>query len=242
MCAMYILYIEKQLLSCWKGERKERLKTTFVVEHKVMSILSKNSFLQKNMDILRIIILILIISNIVWFFNTYNMLVRKRNLALNAKSGIDAFLQERLDSISAQLSELERLFCHEKEVLENVTALRSGIERVKVSGNENERYQMLRDAEDMGFFLKEAYPTIMAGKQSSELAQNVSQIEMRLNASRRNYNASATLYNNAIAMVPVNLVAKLFRFSPMDLYASDAEAKTRPIAPYEEKIWKKWKA
>ena len=73
-----------------------------------------------------IIAIIILVVVAMWVISTYNNLVQLRNKVKNAFAQIDAQLQRRFDLIPNLVETVKGYAGHEKEVLENATASRSG--------------------------------------------------------------------------------------------------------------------
>ena len=59
----------------------------------------------------------------------------------------------------------------------------------------------------------EAYPDLKANQNFLQLQEELSDIENKLAASRRFFNAATTEYNNAVESFPSNLIARNFGFN-----------------------------
>ena len=66
--------------------------------------------------------------------SVYNSLVGKRNQVSNIRSGVDTQLKKRFDLIPNLVATVKQYITHERELLENISALRSGIQ--KAAGDE----------------------------------------------------------------------------------------------------------
>ena len=66
--------------------------------------------------------------------SVYNSLVGKRNQVSNIRSGVDTQLKRRFDLIPNLVATVKQYITHERELLENISALRSGIQ--KAAGDE----------------------------------------------------------------------------------------------------------
>lgn len=64
----------------------------------------------------------------------------------------------------------------------------------------------------------ENYPDLKASEQYLLLQKKLSKIESQLQAARRLYNIAVTTYNTKISVVPINIIAKIFKFKEAKLF------------------------
>lgn len=151
----------------------------------------------------------------------YNVLVRRRNGVDNAFAGIDAQLMMRYDLIPNLVAVVRQYASHESETLRRVTELRMQAQRDGLG--DNERVQLdNRIGQAMGgiLALAENYPALKAAEGFRQLQRALNEVEERIAASRRAFNAAATDYNNAVELFPLNLVASAFGFRRRTLFVA----------------------
>lgn len=155
----------------------------------------------------------------------YNSLIYKRNQAAKAFASIDTYLKKRYDLIPNLVSAVKAYAAHERETLEQVTALRRQyVEADRAQGNgrtedakvaiENE----VTDALPRLMARVEAYPEIKANEHFLRLQHTLADVEAHIAAARRFYNSAVTEYNNALEMFPTNLIAGSLGFRPRRLF------------------------
>jgi len=195
---------------------------------------------------------ILVVAVLVIFL--FNSLVSKRNRVEQALSGIDTFLQKRLDLMSNLFMEAERALDHESETYVAISIERTGFNQIKQAyeSTKTSSAGVMKADVAMGHFLNgaratfERYPELKALQtMETVIAQNIS-IENELNASRRQYNSNVTLFKNAIQSFPNNMLCGIFGFkNTYDLYKADdvAKANVKPVYNdyYTEKYQQKTK-
>lgn len=159
--------------------------------------------------------IIIVVIFLLYCFAKYNTLVRLKNKVKQAKSSIDIYLNQRFDLIPNLVECVKGYTKHEKEILENITKMRTEY----MKGNKN-----LKDAEKINNGLNEiiavaeAYPDLKASEQFLNLQRNLSKMESQLQAARRIYNNEVTNYNTKITTVPNNVFAKCFGFGEEELF------------------------
>jgi len=152
---------------------------------------------------------------IIFILVKYNKLVKLRNEVKKSESGIDIYLNQRFDLIPNLVECVKGYTKHEKDVLENITKMRS--EYMKNS-------KSIKKAEELNNSLNgilaiaENYPELKASEQFLNLQKNLEKIESQLQAARRIYNNDVTEYNTKIETIPTNLVAGMFSFKKADLF------------------------
>src|SRR6476620_988765 len=112
----------------------------------------------------------------------YNGLVRARQIAEEAWSGIDVQLKRRADLIPNLIETVKGYASHEKSTLEEVVALRNKAQAVP-AGDVAARGQtegLLGAALGRVLALAEAYPDLKANKNFSELQSSLETIESEI--------------------------------------------------------------
>lgn len=173
-------------------------------------------------------ILVIFIGIIAFGVVTYNDLVRLRNSVNNSMAQIDTQLQRRFDLIPNLVETVKGFATHEKELLENVTASRSGYLNAGSSQERLAMNQQLTSSLRALFMAAENYPEIKANANFMRLQDELSETEDKVAYARQFYNDAVTIYNNKLQMFPGNLVAGMLGFREESLFASDEEAKEAP--------------
>lgn len=159
---------------------------------------------------------------------TYNDLVRLKNKVKNSFAQIDTQLQRRFDLIPNLVETVKGFAAHEKELLENVTASRSGYMNATSNGEKLAMNRQLTTGLASLFAVAEKYPDLKANTNFLRLQDELSETEDKVAYSRQFYNDAVTIYNNKIQMFPSNLVAGIFGFKEEELFNTDDEAKEAP--------------
>ncbi|PDT12806.1 MULTISPECIES: LemA family protein [unclassified Rhizobium] len=156
----------------------------------------------------------------------YNGLVRSRQMAQEAWSGIDVQLKRRADLIPNLIETVKGYAAHEKSTLEEVVALRNKAQAVP-SGDVAGRAQvegLLGQALGRVIALAEAYPDLKANQNFAELQDSLETMEGELQMSRRYYNGAARDLNVKVESFPSNLVAGQFGFAKREYFEITNEA------------------
>lgn len=170
---------------------------------------------------LGIVVLILIYLVIV-----YNGLVRARQVAQEAWSGIDVQLKRRADLIPNLIETVRGYATHEKSTFEEVVELRNKAQAVPAGdvAGRSQAEGLLGQALGRVMALAEAYPDLKANQNFSELQASLETMENELQMARRYYNGAARDLNVKVETFPNNLVAGPFGFSKRDYFEITNEA------------------
>lgn len=166
------------------------------------------------------IVLAIAAGAIVYAIIVFNRLVRTRQMANEAWSGIDVQLKRRSDLVPNLVDAVKGYAAHERAVLEDVTALRSAARAVP-AGDVAGRAQAegaLSAAIGKLFVLAENYPDLKASNNFLELQQQLGDLENELQMARRYYNGAVRNLNVLVQSFPSNLIAGLFGFSQREFF------------------------
>jgi LemA protein len=150
----------------------------------------------------------------------YNGLVRARQMAEEAWSGIDVQLKRRADLIPNLIETVKGYASHEKTTLEEVVKLRNQAQAVP-TGDVAGRAQaegLLGAALGRVMALAEAYPDLKANENFRELQSSLETMESEIQMARRYYNGAARDLNVKVESFPSNLVAGQFGFQKRDYF------------------------
>lgn len=161
------------------------------------------------------------VALVIW--GLYNALIKLRNQCREAWSNVDAELKRRYDLIPNLVETVKGYARHEREVLEQVTRLRSAAlasngAPASQAVEENKLVTALRQL----FAVVERYPDLKANQNFLDLQRELANTEDRIQAARRFYNANVRDYNTRIEQFPSNLLARSFDFQPEDFFEIEA--------------------
>lgn len=160
-----------------------------------------------------LIILLVVVAVIgLMVMSIYNTLVRLRNTRENAFSNIDVQLKQRHDLIPQLVATVKGYAAHERELLESVTRARTAAMSATGINDKIEAENQLSSALNSLRVSVEAYPDLKANQNFLQLQGEISDVENKLAASRRYFNAATREYNNACQVFPNVLIAGPFGF------------------------------
>lgn len=163
-----------------------------------------------------IVVLLLIIA--FWAIGTYNKLVRLRTNAQEGFSTMDIYLKKRYDLIPNLVETVKGYAKHESETLEKVISARNIAMGASTPEEKLEADNHLTGTLKSLFAVAESYPDLKANTNFMSLQSELSKVEEDIANSRKYYNGTVKMLNNAIMMVPSNIIAGLFNFKTMPLY------------------------
>ncbi|MBP3731611.1 MAG: LemA family protein, partial [Mailhella sp.] len=162
-----------------------------------------------------------------FFVAMYNGMVRGRNLAEEAWSGISVQLKRRHDLIPNLVNVVKGYAEHEKQVLEAVTMARAASMNLAKSTDVRavgEAERGLSAALGRLFAVAENYPELKANENFLQLQHSLSDLENEIQMARRYYNGASRDQNNRIQQFPANLFAGGFGFKKFDYFELDNES------------------
>lgn len=176
-----------------------------------------------------IYILIVPVLLVLWVVSAYNRLIVLRNRAKEASSDIDVQLKRRYDLIPNLVEAVKGYMGHEQKVLEGVTeartrAMSAGSGKDKEAA-ENELSGTLKTL----FAVAENYPQLKANENFLQLQNELTDTENKVQASRRFYNTNVMEFNTKIEVFPSNVVARMFNFVQMELFAVSNESEREAV-------------
>ncbi|HEX8046812.1 LemA family protein [Rhizobium sp.] len=172
------------------------------------------------------IILAIIVLAALYAVFVYNGLVRARQVAEEAWSGIDVQLKRRADLIPNLIETVKGYASHERQTLEEVVELRNKAQAVPAGdvAGRGVAEGLLGQALGRVIALAEAYPDLKANTNFLELQRSLEGIEGEIQMSRRYYNGAARDLNVKVESFPSNLIAGQFGFAKRAFFEITNEA------------------
>lgn len=175
-----------------------------------------------------IIIIVVAVVIILWAFGMYNGLIGKRNEVDRAYSDMDVSLKKRFDLVPNLVETVKGLAKQESSVFDKVTNARAAVAGASNTDDRFKAEAQLSTSLRGLFALVESTPQLVSAPAFQNLNDQLSGIETDIQSSRRYYNGSVLQYNNAIQMVPTNIVAKLLGFKVRPLFEIEQAEKEAP--------------
>ena len=157
---------------------------------------------------------------LIFFWVTYNGLVRLRNQVKNAWAQIDVQLKRRYDLIPNLIETVKGYMKHERETLESVTKARNLAQQIASSGAgaRAKAESELSSALSRLLAVVENYPDLKANQNFLALQEELTSTENKISFTRQYYNDSVLRYNNQTQMFPSNFVASMTGFKAGEFF------------------------
>ena len=156
--------------------------------------------------IVLIVIVVAIVLIVGLIAGIYNSLVKLDERVNEAWSDITVQLKYRADLIPNVVETVKGYAKHEKETFEMVTEARSAVMGAKTVKQAAEAEKEIQGALGRIFAIAEAYPELKANSNFVKLQEQLQDVEDKIQAARRFYNAGAKELNTKIKTFPTNLV------------------------------------
>ncbi len=175
--------------------------------------------------IIAVVIIIAIVGLIV---GIYNSLVTLNERVEEAWSDITVQLKYRADLIPNVIETVKGYAKHEKETFEMVTSARSAVMGAKTVKQAAEAENAMQGALGKIFAIAEAYPELKANENFKTLQTQLQDVEDKIQASRRFYNAGVKELNTKIKTFPTNIINNMIgHFKKRDYFEVADNEKAR---------------
>lgn len=180
-----------------------------------------------------IIVVVAIVALVGAIAGMYNGLVSLNERVNEAWSDITVQLKYRADLIPNVVEAVKGYAKHEKETFAMVTEARSAVMGAKTVKQAAEAEKEMQSALGRIFAIAEAYPELKANENFVKLQQQLQDVEDKIQAARRFYNAGAKELNTKIKTFPSNVINNMFgHFKKRDYFeVADAEKEKIEKAP-----------
>ena len=164
------------------------------------------------------IIIGIIVILALYLITSYNNLIKNKNLVAEGWSGIDVQLKRRSNLIPNILSAVKGYMSHEKNLLEEITELRSQSDAADNVIDQGKAESSLSGSLMNLFAVAENYPELKANENFLDLQKQLQEIEDDIQKARRYYNGTVRNNNVLVESFPTNLVANAFSFEKNDFF------------------------
>ena len=188
-----------------------------------------------------IVLVLVVLGVLAWGVGAYNGFVRSRNVIQESWRQIDVELNRRYDLIPNLVETVRGYAAHERNTLEQITALRNQARALagQNSGQPSEQRAAveseLTQAVHNLLVSVEAYPDLKSNTNFLELQRELTDTEDRIAAGRRFYNANVRNYNTQVESFPSNILAGMFKFEKATYFeVNDAQVRQAPGVNFGE--------
>lgn len=169
---------------------------------------------------------------------TYNDLVTRRNKVKNSWAHIDAQLQRRFDLIPNLVETVKGFAIHERQILESVSAARSGYISANTHKDKLAMDAQLNSQLKSLYVVVENYPELKSDRNFLQLQSALTEIEEDISYARQFYNDAVTIYNNKLMTFPSNIIASKYGFKEETYFDAIDEADMAPTIQMQYTIKK----
>ena len=146
---------------------------------------------------------------------------------------IDTQLKRRYDLIPNLVETVRGAAAHEKDTLAAVIAARNVARAANGAVDKSVAENGLTGALNKLFALGEAYPTLRANENFLELQRELTDTETKIQSARQFYNTVVMGLNTQIEQFPSNIVARMFGFTPEQLFQINEDERTAPKVSFK---------
>ena len=178
--------------------------------------------------IIAIVVVVIIVAIIAMVAGAYNSLVKLDERVNEAWSDITVQLKYRADLIPNVVETVKGYAKHEKETFQMVTEARTAAMGAKTVKQAAEAEKEMQGALGKLFAIAEAYPELKANENFVKLQEQLQDVEDKIQAARRFYNAGAKELNTKIKTFPTNLINNFVgHFKQRDYFEVEEAEKAR---------------
>ncbi len=180
-------------------------------------------------------LLAILVVFIMMFVGVNNKIIDRDEAAIQAWANVETVLQRRYDLIPNLVNTVKGFASHEKELLTEVTRLRSQWGAAKSAGNNAQSVKtagMLEGALGRLMVVVEKYPDIKSNQNFLALQEELSGTENRISVERRRYNEAVAAYNKYIRKYPGSILAGMKGYERKTPFESAPEAAAAPVVEF----------
>ncbi|MGF2412555.1 LemA family protein [Ferruginibacter sp.] len=180
--------------------------------------------------------LIVIALLAIFFYTSYNSLVRKQENVTKTWNNVQSDYQRRLDLIPNLVATVKASSDYEKETLTQLIEARSKVAQVNVTGSPTyDEYKKTEDANaavvtsaNRVIAVIEKYPDLKTTNSFVRLQDQLIGTERRIKFSRKDFNEAVMGYNTSVRSFPSSITAGLFGFKIKDGFTADTGTDKAP--------------
>lgn len=183
--------------------------------------------------LISIVVLLLLLGGC--SISTYNGIISADEYSDTAWANVEVVLQRRYDLIPNVVNTVKGFASHEKELLTEVTRLRSQWGEAKASGNTDQSVKtagMMESALGRLMVVVEKYPDLKSNQNFLALQEELAGTENRISVERRRYNEAVAAYNRSIRRFPGQIFANSMGMEKKTRFEAAPEASAAPVVTF----------
>ncbi len=163
-----------------------------------------------------------------WFWASYNKLVTVNEAVNNKWAQVETQYQRRFDLIPNLVSAVKGAMGQERTVFEQLAAARANYTGAKTTNEKAIAASAVESSFGRLLAIMENYPQLRSVQTVQNLMVELEGTENRVAVARMRYNDEVRLFNTIIKRVPMNIVARLYKFPPKAYFKITAGAEVVP--------------
>ncbi|MFH1474181.1 MAG: LemA family protein [Candidatus Aenigmatarchaeota archaeon] len=175
------------------------------------------------------LVLVVIAVIAFWIIGAYNNFITLNQQIENQWAQVETQYQRRIDLIPNLINTAKGYMQFEKDLLEEITALRSQWGSTTNTDDKVNIGNALDSALGRLIAVFESYPTLQASQPIASLMINLEGTENRIAVERMRFNDRVRQYNTAVLTFPSNMFANMFGFSQRPYFESQEGAEIAPV-------------
>ena len=169
------------------------------------------------------VILLIIIAFGMFYYSSYNRLIKLDESVKAAWGNVDVQLKRRADLIPNLVNTVKGYEQHEKDVFEHIADARSKLMGAKTPNEELKANTQLESALSRLLVIVERYPNLKANEEFTRLMDNLEGTENRIAVARKRYNDAIGIFNSTIRSIPYNFIASKMGLKPMPYFKVESK-------------------
>lgn len=157
-----------------------------------------------------------VIAIIIYSFIQYNQFISIDNRIDEAHHAIDTYLLQRFDQLGKLADTVVSFTNHEKETQTRLAKIRANYKQM----SPNEKQSAFNETDNLESKLKlqvENYPELKADTIYRSLTSAITDIEEKLSASRRSYNANVYQLNTKLNQFPTKFIGSFMKLEEVEM-------------------------
>ncbi len=175
-----------------------------------------------------VIVLVVIGILVLWSLLTYNGLVTKEQKVDAQWANVESQYQRRSDLIPNLVSSVQGYLQFERDLLTNITALRSQWQSSSTQEDRIKYGTELDSAISRLLVVVENYPELKSDTTVVQLMDELAGTENRIAVERMRYNNDVRDFNGAIRRIPGSIIASMFGFEQKLYFSSTPGSEVAP--------------
>lgn len=167
--------------------------------------------------------------------STYNGIIQADESSDEAWANVETVLQRRYDLVPNLVNTVKGFAEHEKELLTEVTRLRSQWSEAQATGDQagsRKAAGLLEGALGRLMVVVEKYPDLKSNQNFLALQAELAGTENRISVERRRFNQAVTVYNRSIRRIPGKFFADAMGMEKKERFEAVAQAKEAPAVKF----------